>query len=172
MVFRRSSHRLFFVVGFFLLCFLTYSAYTEVRRRNIYVGKRLNKEPLKPSNQLNHTKPDPNLPEFVTVNNDHLQTLHGTYFGLGEDGEPTWKPELLEGFHETHEDKVKHHTPNNFNLARSDRLPMNRPLTDSRHRDCPFIHYPYDLPDTSVVIVFYNEPISTLLRSVHTVLNR
>lgn len=29
-----------------------------------------------------------------------------------------------------------------------------------------------DLPEASVIIVFYNEPFSTLIRSVHSVLNR
>lgn len=38
---------------------------------------------------------------------------------------------------------------------------------------CRLIKYDYStLQDASVVIVFYNEPFSTLMRSVHSVLNQ
>lgn len=59
-----------------------------------------------------------------------------------------------------------------FNLRLSDALPLDRALGDERHRKCKQIVYDLDgLSDASVVIVFYNEPFSTLMRSVHSVLN-
>jgi polypeptide N-acetylgalactosaminyltransferase len=63
---------------------------------------------------------------------------------------------------------------NQFNQYISDRLPLHRRAYDTRHVDC--LHekyYPVSaMPTTSVVIVFYNEAWSTLMRTVHSILDR
>ncbi|EGD75657.1 hypothetical protein PTSG_07775 [Salpingoeca rosetta] len=59
-----------------------------------------------------------------------------------------------------------------FNLRRSNSLPLAREMPDIRHRDCKSIVYPNNMPKVSVIIIFYNEPVSTLLRNVLSVLNR
>ncbi|PFH36265.1 glycosyl transferase [Besnoitia besnoiti] len=59
-----------------------------------------------------------------------------------------------------------------FNLFLSDHLPLDRTPPDARHAACRKLQYDRSkLPRASVIIVFYNEPFSTLLRSVHSVLN-
>ncbi|KAL8434044.1 hypothetical protein Efla_001516 [Eimeria flavescens] len=60
-----------------------------------------------------------------------------------------------------------------FNLKLSDHLPLDRAAPDSRQPACMSIEYDLaSLPSASVLMVFYNEPFSTLMRSVHSVLNR
>jgi polypeptide N-acetylgalactosaminyltransferase len=61
---------------------------------------------------------------------------------------------------------------NRFNVMASDRIPLNRSLPDVRRKDCKIKTYPKDLPTTSIIIVFHNEAWSTLMRTVHSVINR
>ncbi|XP_019910618.2 polypeptide N-acetylgalactosaminyltransferase 13 isoform X1 [Esox lucius] len=61
---------------------------------------------------------------------------------------------------------------NQFNLMASDMIALNRSLPDVRLDGCKTKVYADDLPNTSVVIVFHNEAWSTLLRTVHSVIDR
>ncbi|XP_077071367.1 polypeptide N-acetylgalactosaminyltransferase 13 isoform X1 [Siphateles boraxobius] len=61
---------------------------------------------------------------------------------------------------------------NQFNLMASDMIALNRSLPDVRLDGCKTKTYPDDLPNTSIVIVFHNEAWSTLLRTVHSAINR
>ncbi|CDI85159.1 UDP-N-acetyl-D-galactosamine:polypeptide N-acetylgalactosaminyltransferase T3, putative [Eimeria praecox] len=98
------------------------------------------------------------------------QRMHGP-LGLNPDGTPAHVPapppppdiympmELARG--------------GGFNLQLSDHLPLDREAPDSRHAACKALEYNLqDLPAASVLMVFYNEPFSTLMRSVHSVLNK
>ncbi|XP_064096978.1 N-acetylgalactosaminyltransferase 7-like [Macrobrachium nipponense] len=59
-----------------------------------------------------------------------------------------------------------------INMVVSDEIPMDRVIPDTRHPECKHWEYPEDLPTTTVVIVFHNEGFSTLMRTVHTVVDR
>lgn len=59
-----------------------------------------------------------------------------------------------------------------LNLVASDMIPFNRALKDVRNPQCQTVSYPKKLPQASVIIIFHNEARSTLLRTVHSVLNR
>eukprot|EP01147_Barroeca_monosierra_P005213 gene5213-8815_t len=63
---------------------------------------------------------------------------------------------------------------NSFNQFVSDRLPLDRQFPDHRHPKCfQQRYYPINaLPKTSVIIIFHNEALSTLLRTVWSVINR
>uniref|UniRef100_A0AAV2J9B5 Glycosyltransferase 2-like domain-containing protein n=1 Tax=Knipowitschia caucasica TaxID=637954 RepID=A0AAV2J9B5_KNICA len=61
---------------------------------------------------------------------------------------------------------------NGFNIYVSDRISLNRSLPDIRHHNCGQKLYWEKLPNSSVIIPFHNEGWSSLLRTVHSVLNR
>ncbi|XP_071760409.2 polypeptide N-acetylgalactosaminyltransferase 10-like isoform X1 [Centroberyx gerrardi] len=61
---------------------------------------------------------------------------------------------------------------NGFNIYVSDRISLNRSLPDIRHPNCKQKLYAEKLPNTSIIIPFHNEGWSSLLRTVHSVLNR
>lgn len=58
------------------------------------------------------------------------------------------------------------------NMVASDHIPMDRVVPDIRHPECKYWHYPEKLPTASVVIVFHNEGLTTLMRTAHSVLLR
>ena len=59
-----------------------------------------------------------------------------------------------------------------MSMRKSDSLPLNRPIKDLRNMACLFWNYPDNLPLASVVIAFHNEGLSTLQRTVVTVVTR
>uniref|UniRef100_A0A7N8XIE4 Polypeptide N-acetylgalactosaminyltransferase n=1 Tax=Mastacembelus armatus TaxID=205130 RepID=A0A7N8XIE4_9TELE len=84
--------------------------------------------------------------------------------GNGEQGKP---------FPLTDADRVDQaYRENGFNIFVSDRISLNRSLPDIRHPNCKQKLYAEKLPNTSIIIPFHNEGWSSLLRTVHSVLNR
>ncbi|XP_035681271.1 polypeptide N-acetylgalactosaminyltransferase 10-like [Branchiostoma floridae] len=59
-----------------------------------------------------------------------------------------------------------------FNIKASNKISLDRAIPDIRHPNCASKKYVRDLPDVSLVIPFHNEGWTTLLRTVHSVLNR
>lgn len=99
--------------------------------------------------------------------------MHGDRIGLRADGTPglPLRP-YVNVRHETREQKRAAHNHTCFNLKRSDSLPLDRPAPDARSAACRATRYAPTLPAASIVIVFVDEPLSPLLRSVHSVLHR
>ncbi|KAL2774542.1 polypeptide N-acetylgalactosaminyltransferase 5 isoform 1 [Daubentonia madagascariensis] len=60
----------------------------------------------------------------------------------------------------------------NFNVYLSDLIPVDRAIEDTRPAGCAEQLVHNNLPTTSVIMCFVDEVWSTLLRSVHSVLNR
>ncbi|XP_026492247.2 putative polypeptide N-acetylgalactosaminyltransferase 9 [Vanessa tameamea] len=61
---------------------------------------------------------------------------------------------------------------NAFNQFVSDLIPVDRTLPDLRNEWCLKRNLSNNLPEVTVVICFHNEALSTLLRTIHSVLNR
>ncbi|XP_013786813.2 polypeptide N-acetylgalactosaminyltransferase 1-like [Limulus polyphemus] len=59
-----------------------------------------------------------------------------------------------------------------FNVYISDRISLNRSVPDARHPLCKNVQYENNLPTASIVIIFTNEMWSSLLRTIHSVMNR
>ncbi|XP_063049321.1 polypeptide N-acetylgalactosaminyltransferase 18 [Engraulis encrasicolus] len=58
-----------------------------------------------------------------------------------------------------------------YNSYLSDRLPLDRTITDLRPDGCKNISYPAHLPQLSIVFIFVNEALSVLLRSIHSAIH-
>ncbi|KAM9470771.1 putative polypeptide N-acetylgalactosaminyltransferase 8 [Clarias gariepinus] len=59
-----------------------------------------------------------------------------------------------------------------YNAYLSDRLPINRPLPDTRDPRCAKKVYPEQLPSLSVILIFLNEALSILKRAIHSIIHR
>lgn len=59
-----------------------------------------------------------------------------------------------------------------FNVLVSKNLDLHRKVPDTRHKLCKDMKYKDPLPTASIVICFYNEHYETLLRTIHSILDR
>ncbi|OAD62591.1 Polypeptide N-acetylgalactosaminyltransferase 35A, partial [Eufriesea mexicana] len=59
-----------------------------------------------------------------------------------------------------------------FNILVSDNIGLRRELPDTRHKLCEIQKYSFKLPNASIIICFYNEHYMTLLRSLHSIIDR
>ncbi|XP_033854872.1 polypeptide N-acetylgalactosaminyltransferase 15-like isoform X1 [Acipenser ruthenus] len=86
---------------------------------------------------------------------------------LGDLGKPVHLK--LDGFEkDTEESGLAKH---GFNEAVSERISLHRRLPEVRHPLCLHQQYNRKLPTASVIICFHNEAWSTLLRTIHSVLD-
>eukprot|EP01056_Protomagalhaensia_sp_Gyna25_P006131 Protomagalhaensia_sp_Gyna_25__6130@NODE_99_length_5285_cov_19_953298_g76_i0_p1_GENE_NODE_99_length_5285_cov_19_953298_g76_i0NODE_99_length_5285_cov_19_953298_g76_i0_p1_ORF_typecomplete_len696_score76_92Glycos_transf_2/PF00535_26/3_9e21Glyco_tranf_2_3/PF13641_6/3_4e20Glyco_transf_7C/PF02709_14/2_2e15Glyco_tranf_2_2/PF10111_9/1_4e14Ricin_B_lectin/PF00652_22/2e12CDtoxinA/PF03498_14/6_1e05DUF3683/PF12447_8/0_29Glyco_trans_2_3/PF13632_6/3_7e03Glyco_trans_2_3/PF13632_6/0_054_NODE_99_length_5285_cov_19 len=97
---------------------------------------------------------------------------HGL-LGMLPNGTNLWQPQPrpppINDFPGGKDEALKH---GGFYLALSDALPLSRAIPDLREKVCKAIAYNYTtLGDSTIIITFFNEPISTLMRTVHSVLN-
>lgn len=105
-----------------------------------------------------------NTPELT--NEEINENGYNPMPGAGEMGEPVQMSPL-----ETVAVR-KYYQINKFNLLVSDRVSVNRSLPDVRKAECRNVDHDLSGITTSVIIVFHNEAWSTLLRTVHSVINR
>ncbi len=85
---------------------------------------------------------------------------------LGEMGEAVKVPWHME------DDAKRRWSEHQLNVVASEQVSLNRRLPDVRRPECRDAVYPKRLPKATVIVVFFNEAWSTLLRTVHSVINR
>ncbi|KFU88365.1 Polypeptide N-acetylgalactosaminyltransferase-like 6, partial [Chaetura pelagica] len=61
---------------------------------------------------------------------------------------------------------------NGFNIFVSNNIALERSLPDIRHPNCKHKVYLEKLPNTSIIIPFHNEGWTSLLRTIHSIINR
>jgi len=103
-----------------------------------------------------------------------VQRLHG-WLGY-KHGVPMWEPTpLKKPLREwTDEENTAAHKGYCFNVVMSDSLELDREFGDYRHEQCKVKAKEYEsqeLGPASVIITFFNEALSPLLRSIHSILN-
>lgn len=59
-----------------------------------------------------------------------------------------------------------------YNVFLSDRLPLDRPLPDTREKGCLTKTYPKELPSIGVVLIYLNEALSILKRALRSIIDR
>ncbi|KAM8900637.1 polypeptide N-acetylgalactosaminyltransferase 10 [Spinachia spinachia] len=95
------------------------------------------------------------------------------YDAIRRDSSRSGNGEQGKAFPLTEADRVDQaYRENGFNIYVSDRISLNRSVPDIRHPNCKVKLYAEKLPNTSIIIPFHNEGWSSLLRTVHSVLNR
>ncbi|KAH3782141.1 polypeptide N-acetylgalactosaminyltransferase 13-like [Dreissena polymorpha] len=60
----------------------------------------------------------------------------------------------------------------NLNVLASDKIPLNRMVPDSRFPGCRSVTYENDLPTASIIVPFFDEWPSILLRTIYSIVNR
>ncbi|XP_063535968.1 putative polypeptide N-acetylgalactosaminyltransferase 9 [Cydia strobilella] len=101
---------------------------------------------------------------------DKLAELNGYDYPPGKNGTPVRIKDKIKG--SIRALVAKGWEDHAFNEFVSEVIPVNRSLPDVRDHRCKEISYSKDLPPASVIICFHNEAWSTLLRTIHSVLNR
>ena len=96
---------------------------------------------------------------------DYIDIEKTRYDLPGENGQPVYAEK------EEEELNTKLFNQNGYYGMISDKIALNRSLPDVRPDECPR-KFLADLPTTSIIIPFYNDHLSTLLRTVYSVVNR
>lgn len=59
-----------------------------------------------------------------------------------------------------------------FYVVVSDKISVNRSIPDMRPKECRKIKYLNKLPNVSIIVIFHNEVLSVLKRTIHSIINR
>lgn len=117
-------------------------------------------EPLRSYWRFQHPRATKDWHDYNTIEAESLRT------GPGEQGQPVYVSKDEE------ELSQKIFEENHHNGLVSDKIARDRAVPDTRPAECKKRNYLVELPTVSVVIPFHNEHLSTLTRTVHSVLNR
>jgi hypothetical protein len=142
--------------------------------RKLREQERINAEREKQLAMLEKKKSEQEKPILLASNpiDNFKKPIVGEVLdGPGEMG----KPVMVEVDKLSPEEKVKYDEGwkrNQYNQYAADMISLDRSLPDFRFPECKAIKWYDPLPTVSVIIIFFNEALSVLLRTAHSVLNR
>lgn len=153
---RRTTLPKYLIICCITVGFIFYIKYLNNNNSNLHNNNDINSEALEGNN--------------IKLNNNYEKMIQKDLAKqvpkLGDNGEPV----TLEG--KAKEIGDKHLATIALNEELSEQLSYNRTTPDARNPLCRDLTYDIDsLPTTSVVVIFYNEPYSVLLRTVHSIIN-
>lgn len=164
----RKSFKNFFkffgaLIGF--CCFVVLITYKYIQKNNDPLAITQNFIYIEPLNSYYRQPHD--FSNKIDYTDYEYMEREKARFGLpGENGQPVY----------ANEDEAvlnkKLFDENGYYGLVSDKIALNRSLPDFRQAQCANIKYSDDLPSVSIVIPFYNDHLSTLLRTVYSVINR
>lgn len=148
--------------------------------RKLIAGKLINEyngeNGMEIVNSIEHHAIQPVIENMVTKNAIKYNELYEQWInddiakqerGLGDDGRAATLTDPTANAIGKHQLKKIA-----LNEELSEHICYNRTLQDARNPLCQTQHVNVDeLPTTSIIIIFYNEPYSVLVRTVHSVLN-
>jgi len=155
-------------------------AFSYSTSNRIFSDSNNNDLPTVDTNTDSNVRDDSNIEEKLDKLNDGIsssnkETRLANYEHMVVKRNPLLPGELGRGvsLEESEKDKEKRGFDlHAFNMVASDKISVHRSLQDYRARTCVDKQYPTNLPSTSIIICFHNEAWSTLLRTVHSAINR
>lgn len=87
--------------------------------------------------------------------------------GIGENGAGVILSNVIEIA-----DNDRLYKKSGFSDIVSNKISVNRSIPDPRSQECKMNNYLADLPKVSIIIIFHNEVLSVLLRTIHAIINR
>lgn len=142
----------------------------EVRAEKLFGSKLLDDEDKSPAKKSPSTERENNIEQDIIAPKTELSFQFPDR--PGEMGEAVFLPEnLSEDDRKLVDDGWRDHS---FNQFISDHISLHRSLPDKRPESCKSIavNSSQTMPETSIIMIFHNEAWSTLLRSVHSILDR
>ncbi|XP_050093834.1 putative polypeptide N-acetylgalactosaminyltransferase 10 [Anopheles aquasalis] len=152
---------LLYTLRYLLVIACTTAVVLYLRERRLQHGNIVDSVPDAPVKELIST-------EKIDYNDYQQLALDRKRVGPGEQG----KAATLSPAESESEQRKKLYHQNGFNALLSDKISVNRSIADLRHPSCKLQQYLKQLPTASVVVPFYEEHWTTLLRTVYSVLNR
>ncbi|KAH9635993.1 hypothetical protein HF086_005845 [Spodoptera exigua] len=112
------------------------------------------------------------LPNNGLADGEAESIIKGYKYPPGADGRPVILNDIYTLRYYIRHDIHKGWRDHAFNRFVSDLIPINRTLADPRGQWCKNQSFASDLPKATIIICFYNEAWSTLMRTISSVLNR
>lgn len=130
-----------------------------------YAGRSSHKTSWKMLTLLNEEIYVPALSDEILDIHRRLNLTNPGYMGLAVDL-PTDLPEDIKAEVDKSNDKFK------FNEFISRLIPLDRQLKDFRTDECKTAEYAKILPKVSIILSFYNEPFTMVMRTLYSILKR